>query len=89
MGPVQQTKLNPFPAKAFVPLVKIALREVLLARSVRLENVTLVWSAWKVGTEARGHTTSYRHAGTILRRTSSDVVMAANGLKKFTAQLLS
>ena len=36
-----------------------------------------------MGTEARGHTTSYRHAGTILRRTSSDVMMAVTGLTLF------
>ena len=31
-----------------------------------------------MGIESRGHTTSYRHAG----RTSSDVIMAVNGLKR-------
>ena len=30
--------------------------------------------------EARGHTTSYRRAGITLRRKSSDVIMAVNGL---------
>ena len=34
-----------------------------------------------MGIEARGHTTSYRHEGTTLRRTSTDVIMAVNGLK--------
>ena len=29
---------------------------------------------------AKGHTTSYRHAGTTLRRTSSDVIIGVNGL---------
>ena len=77
--------LNPFPAKAFVPLVKIAFKnnlseKFLLARSVGFENVTPVWKAWKVGIEARGHTTSYIYAGTTLRRTPSDVIMAVNGL---------
>ena len=33
-----------------------------------------------MGIGARGHTTSYRHAGTTLRRISSDVIMAVNGL---------
>ena len=81
---VLKISLNPFPAKAFVPLVKTASknsrREVLLARSLHFQNITPVWSAWKVGIEARGHITSYRHAGPTLRRTSSDVIMAVNGL---------
>ena len=33
-----------------------------------------------MGTEARGHTTSHGHTGTTLRGTSSDVIMAVNGL---------
>ena len=33
-----------------------------------------------MGIGARGHTTSYRHAGTTLRRISSDVIIAVNGL---------
>ena len=33
-----------------------------------------------MGMEARGHATPYRHVGTTLRRTSSDVIMAVNGL---------
>ena len=78
------THLNPFPAKAFVLVVKISsknsLTEVLLARSVCFENFAPVWSAWQVGIEARGCTTSYGHAGTTLRKTSSDVTMAVNGL---------
>ena len=37
---------------------------------------SIFWSAWQVRIEARGHTTSYRQAGTILRRTLSDVIMA-------------
>ena len=37
-----------------------------------------------MGIEARGHTTSYRHAGTTLRRTLSDVTMAGNGLNSFS-----
>ena len=48
---------------------------------------SIFWSAWQVGMEARGHTTSYRHAGTTLRRTSSDVVMAVNGLTPFCLAL--
>ena len=43
-------------------------------------NFTPFWSAWQVGIEARGHTMSYRHAGTTLQRTSSDVILAVNGL---------
>ena len=34
-----------------------------------------------MGIEARGHMTSYRHAGTILQMTSSDVIMTVNGLR--------
>ena len=33
-----------------------------------------------MGIEARGHMTSYTHAGTTLGRTSSDIIMAVNGL---------
>ena len=40
-----------------------------------------------MGIEARGHTTSCRHAGTTLPRTSSDVIMAVNGSKLETQAL--
>ena len=40
-----------------------------------------------MGTETRGHTTSYGHAGTTWRRTSSDIMMAVNGLKGKLAEL--
>ena len=33
-----------------------------------------------MGIVARGHITSYRHVRTTLQRTSSDVIMAVNGL---------
>ena len=50
--------------------------EILLARSVCFENFAPVWSAWKVGIEARGQTTSYRHAGTTLAK---DITWRHNG----------
>ena len=42
-------------------------------------------NAWKEWIEARGHTTSNRHAGTTFGRTSSDIVMAVRGLKHCAA----
>ena len=41
-----------------------------------------------MGIEARGHTTSYRREGTTLRRTSSDVIMAVNGLNRQSRHFL-
>ena len=47
-----------------------------MARSVCFENFAPVWSAWKVGIEARGHMTSYRHAGTTFAK---DIIWRHNG----------
>ena len=79
--------LNPFPAKAFVPLVKItsqnSLSEKFCWPDVFVSKMLLLFrlhEKWKL--KARGHTTPYRHAGTTLPRTSSDVLMTVNGFKK-------
>ena len=76
---------NPFPAKAVTPLVKIASKHSLSGKicwpAVFVSKPLFHFGVHdKVGIEARGHITSYIHAGTTLRRTSSDVIMVVSGL---------
>ena len=87
MGAYLSANTTPFPAKAFVPLVNIASKNSLSEKfcwpEVFVSKTLLQFGVHeKRELKQRGHTTFYRHAGTALRWTSSDVIMAVNGLRE-------